>query len=162
MFDQNLITKATNILEIAKKKNIKLAFAESCTGGLLSALFTELPGSSEVIDCSFVTYSNAAKIKMIGVKKETLQEYGAVSEKVAQEMAIGALKNSQSDLALAITGIAGPDGGSKEKPIGLVYIGFAAKNKASAKKFIFLGERSDIRKSTLTEALKILETVIFN
>ncbi len=162
MFDQNLFTQAKKILEKSKEKKLKLAFAESCTGGLLSALFTEIPGSSQVVDCGFVTYSNEAKIKMLGVKVETLRNYGAVSEEVAKEMAIGALRNSQSDVALAITGIAGPDGGSEEKPVGLVYIGIADRNKASTKRFIFSGIRSDIRKSTVAEALKILETVIFN
>ena len=108
-----------------------MATAESCTGGLVAAVLTEIAGSSDVVDCGFVTYSNEAKKKMLGVPPRTLKRHGAVSAETAAAMANGALKNSQADLAVAITGIAGPGGGSKQKPVGLVY--FAAADTLTSK-----------------------------
>lgn len=157
-FMSNLAIQAKKILQNFEQKNFKLVTAESCTGGLLSALFTEISGSSKVFDRGFVTYSNDAKIQMIEVKKETLEKFGAVSEEVAKEMALGALKNSAADIAISITGIAGPDGGSAEKPVGLVYIACAKKNQITIRKFNFSGDRSEVRKSALIAALEMLET----
>ena len=156
-FNSFLRSQAKKILQILEEKNLKIASAESCTGGLLSALFTEIPGSSKAFERSFVTYSNAAKIEMLGVKKSTLENFGAVSEEVAKEMAIGVIKNSQSGVSVAITGIAGPNGGSAEKPVGLVYIATCADKKISVRKFYFSGDRSEIRKSTLIAALEMIE-----
>ncbi len=156
-FVKNLCDNAAKIIEIAKFKNLKIATAESCTGGLLAALFTEISGSSQVFECGFVTYSNEAKIEMLQVKKELLDLHGAVSAQVAEAMAQGALKNSPADLAVAITGIAGPDGGSKEKPVGLVYIAVACKNRSVVRKFNFAGDRVEVRKSSVIAALKMLE-----
>ncbi len=152
-FNSSLQNQAKKILQTLESKNQKLATAESCTGGLLSALFTEISGSSKTFDRGFVTYSNQAKIEMLGVKKETLEKFGAVSEEAAHEMAIGAIKNSQADIAIAITGIAGPEGGSLEKPVGLVYIVV----NDSVRKFIFSGDRGEVRKSSLIAALQMLE-----
>ncbi len=161
LFPADLTNAAQKILQLAEGKNLKLATAESCTGGLLSALFTEISGSSKVFDRGFVTYSNQAKIEMLGVKKETLEKFGAVSEEAAKEMAEGAARNSQADIAVAITGIAGPEGGSKtkgtsEKPVGLVFIAIFANEKTSLFKFNFSGNRSEIRKAALDAALEAI------
>lgn len=154
VFDLYLIDQSKKLLQIAEEKKIKIACAESCTGGLLSALLTEIPGSSKVFERGFIVYSNLAKIEMLGVKKETLEKFGAVSEEVAREMAQGVLKNSAADIAIAITGIAGPDGGSAKKPVGLVYI---AVND-QVRKFNFSGNRSEVRKSAVNAALQMLES----
>ncbi len=114
--------------KLLSEKNIKLAIAESCTGGLISSRLTDIPGSSLYIFQNFITYSNEAKIQLLNVKRETIQKYGVVSSEVAIEMTKGLLENHNCDIALSITGIAGPDGGSIEKPVGLVYIAVADKN----------------------------------
>ena len=154
--NQTLKSQAKEILDLAKEKNIKLAFAESCTGGLLSALFTEIPGSSAVIDRSFITYSNQAKIEMLDVNEQTLEKFGAVSEETAKEMAKGAIKNSTAQISISITGIAGPDGGSEEKPVGLVYIGVSSPKKTQVRKFNLYGNRSEVRKSAIIQSLNII------
>jgi len=137
---------------------LMIATAESCTGGLISTAMTARAGSSRVFERGFVTYSNAAKQELLGVCAETLAQYGAVSEEVAREMAVGALENSHADIAISVTGIAGPDGGSDDKPVGLVYIGYADKNgQNSAQKHIFDGNRDEIRQKT---AIIALETII--
>ncbi|MEJ8560693.1 CinA family protein [Yoonia sp. GPGPB17] len=117
---------AADLLTAAKAKGLMLATAESCTGGMLSAAITDIPGSSAIFDRAFVTYTNTAKVQMLGVKETTLAAHGAVSEQVAAEMAAGALRNSDADIAVAITGIAGP-GGSEHKPEGRVCFGLARK-----------------------------------
>ncbi len=156
-FNAHLINKTSQIVEELKGQNKKIAFAESCTGGLLSGLFTEISGASDVLDRSFVTYSNKAKVEMLGVDQDSLEKHGAVSEIIAKQMANGALKNSDADLAVSITGIAGPGGGSKEKPVGLVYIGLAKKDGFSrVRKFNFAGDRSQVRVSVLKAVLEIL------
>ena len=135
-----------------------LAIAESCTGGLLSSLMTDISGSSAFIKANFVTYANEAKMKYLNVKEETLKTYGAVSEQTAKEMVAGLLNVTNSDYALATTGIAGPTGGSKEKPIGLMYLGLASKNEIIVKKILqpeFL-DRKTIKKIFAKEALKEL------
>ena len=112
---------------MSRARGLKIATAESCTGGLVAAALTDIAGSSDVVDRGFVTYSNEAKQAMLGVPAATLKRHGAVSAETAAAMAAGALKNSQADLAVAITGIAGPGGGSKEKPVGLVYFAAASR-----------------------------------
>lgn len=152
-FTSDLRNSAQKILQNAAVKNLKITTAESCTGGLLSALFTEIPGSSKVFERGFVTYSNQSKIDLLGVKQSTLQKYGAVSFETAEEMAAGALKNSQADIAISITGVAGP-----EEKSGLVYIAVATHDKWIVKrKFQFSGDRSEIRKSSVIAALQLLE-----
>lgn len=156
MFSKSLVTKAKKILKIAEKKKLKITCAESCTGGLLSALLTEISGASNNFERGFVTYSNSAKKEMLKVKEKTLKAYGAVSEEVAKEMAIGAQKNAKADIAISITGIAGPDGGSVAKPVGLVYIAVANREKVIVKRFNFCGTRSKVRSSAINQALEMM------
>ena len=127
MIDEALRRTARRVLDLCRARGLRVATAESCTGGLVAAALTEIAGSSDVVDCGFVTYSNEAKQELLGVPAATLTRHGAVSRETAAAMAKGALKNSQADLAVAITGIAGPGGGSKRKPVGLVY--FAAADR---------------------------------
>jgi len=155
-FNSTIKSSATKILELLRTKNLKLTCAESCTGGLLSALFTSISGSSDVFERGFVTYSNQSKIEMLGVKEKTLKDFGAVSEEVAKEMALGALKNSKADIAVAITGIAGPKSDDTEKPVGLVYIAVATKEKIQVRKFNFSGDRDEVRLASVLEALNFL------
>jgi PncC family amidohydrolase len=139
------------------QKNMRLATAESCTGGMIAAAMTDRAGSSAVFERGYVTYSNEAKIEELGVKSETIETYGAVSEQTAAEMAKGALKNSHADIALSVTGIAGPNGGTEEKPVGLVYIGIALQNKEPhIVKNNFDGDRTTIRQATVEKALEML------
>jgi nicotinamide-nucleotide amidase len=128
--------------------------AESCTGGLIAKTFTDLAGSSDWFDRGFVTYSNQAKVDMLGVSSETLQQYGAVSEATASEMAIGAIANSGAQYAIAVTGIAGPGGGSPEKPVGTVWFGFATPENIICEKQIFEGDRQRVRQNSLQYALQ--------
>lgn len=135
-----------------------LAVAESCTGGLISSLLTDISGSSQYTKVNFVTYSNEAKHEYLGVENQTLEEYGAVSEQVAKEMAQGIIKNTGSDFALSTTGIAGPNGGSDKKPVGLIYIGVASKDKSIAFKYNADDalERTVIKTDFANKALEIL------
>lgn len=129
-----------------KAKGLMLAMAESCTGGMTAQAITSVAGSSEWFDRGFVTYSNAAKIDMLGVSSETLDKFGAVSEQTASEMALGALKNSASQIAGSITGIAGPDGGTEAKPVGMVCFAWASQNfPISTDTQLFHGNREQIR-----------------
>jgi PncC family amidohydrolase len=157
-FNYRSLSQAQKLLDLAVKKNIKIVSAESCTGGLISALITEISGSSKVFDRGFVTYSNEAKKENLGVLEETLSEFGAVSSQVASQMAIGAVKNSNANLSIAITGIAGPKSDDTEKPVGLVFIAsFNDLNKKLiVEEFVFYGNRSQIRNLTLQSALEIL------
>lgn len=148
---------ARQVLAACEARGIMLATAESCTGGMIIAALTDIAGSSSVVDRGFVTYSNDAKREMLGVSRETLDTFGAVSAETAAEMAAGALKNSRAGLALAVTGIAGPDGGSAEKPVGLVWFGVAVKGKpVRTEKQVFrnLG-RDHIRRETVRHALEM-------
>lgn len=154
----NLSAKILSTL--LRSKSFKLATAESCTGGMISAAMTDLSGSSDVFDRGFVTYSNQAKINMLGVLPKTLDLYGAVSEETVREMAAGALKNSLADISIAVTGIAGPTGGTEQKPVGLVYIGVANKDRLYAFKHIFKGNRSEVRQQTVNSALQHLSDII--
>lgn len=158
MIDKRLRAAATQVLDLFRARGLKIVTAESCTGGLVAAALTEIAGSSDVVDCGFVTYSNDAKQRMLGVPAATLKRHGAVSGATAAAMAAGALKYSQADVAVAITGIAGPGGGSKQKPVGLVY--FAAANRdgrrlARTRRYGKIG-RSRVRKRSVAEALELL------
>jgi nicotinamide-nucleotide amidase len=149
-FDQQIQEIAT----ILKKNNWQIVTAESCTGGLIASYFTELPGSSSWFERGFVTYSNLAKEQMLSVPPKFIEQYGAVSERVAQSMAVGALQHSMGHIAVSVTGIAGPDGGSIEKPIGTVCFGWAGQGiepKTIRKQFI--GDRHAIRLAACQEAL---------
>ncbi|MBX3596336.1 MAG: CinA family protein [Rhizobiaceae bacterium] len=150
-------TLATEFLLECTRRGIMSATAESCTGGLIIAALTDIAGSSVAVDRGFITYSNEAKMEMLGVRKETLEAHGAVSQETALEMAAGALSRSRAGIALAVTGIAGPGGGSEEKPVGLVWFGVAVEgHEPFAQKHIFadLG-REHIRHQTVLTALKL-------
>lgn len=162
MLPTELVAPAAALLERCRARGLKLATAESCTGGLIAALLTEIPGSSDVFERGFVTYSNDAKIEMIGVPSSLIADFGAVSPEVAAAMAYGALQHSRADIAVAVTGVAGPGGGTDLKPVGLVYLAASAKGGAAAAKecrFVPLC-RSDIRRATVVEALALLEVLI--
>lgn len=137
-------------------RGLTITTAESCTGGLISGRIINAPGASACVKEAYVTYSNEAKEKLLGVSHDTLESYGAVSEETAAEMANGAAKAACADIALAATGVAGPDGGSKEKPVGLVYIGCYVKGEVTVKKCLFKGNREANRKATVDEALNLL------
>jgi len=158
VFDEELFQKAQKLFDLALKCNIKIVSAESCTGGLISALLTEISGSSQIFDRGFVVYSNLAKIQNLGVDAQILNNFGAVSEEVAKEMAIGAIKNSQANLSVATTGIAGPGGETVDKAVGLVYISsFNSLNQnLMIKRFNFTGKRSQIRTLAIYNAIEIL------
>lgn len=130
--------------------------AESCTGGLISSFMTAQPGSSKVFECGYITYSNRSKLDLLGVLPETLEKFGAVSSFCAQEMAQGALLRSGANISIAVTGIAGPDGGTQQKPVGTVFIGFARKDRYLVYENYFQGDRESIRLQTVMSALKIL------
>ena len=149
--------KTLALLEAARARSLKIATAESCTGGLISATLTEIPGSSDVFERGFVTYSNQAKTEMLGVSQELIDAKGAVSEEVARAMAEGAIHNSQADLAVAVTGVAGPGGGSKDKPVGLVHIATARRDgPVSHERHVFSGDRREVRAATLKRAIEFL------
>lgn len=148
---------ADRFLKTCARHEILVATAESCTGGMIISLLTDIPGSSSMVDRGFVTYSNDAKMDMLGVSPETLDRHGAVSAETAYEMAQGALGNSRAGIALAVTGIAGPDGGSQEKPVGLVWFGLAMTGKpvvTERQVFENLG-RDHIRRETVRHALEM-------
>ncbi len=162
-FAKHLTDNARRLLEDCWRQGIMVATAESCTGGLVSALLTEIPGSSSVFERGFVTYSNQAKEDLLGVSKGILEKHGAVSSEVAEAMARGALTHSNADASLAITGIAGPDGGTKEKPVGLVYIAVAYRENAPlVERCHFGGGRDDIRMAAVEKSLKMIADVIAN
>lgn len=141
------------LADLLKQRGIMACVAESCTGGLLAGALTDLSGSSAYFDRGFVTYSNEAKHELLGVPMALIEAHGAVSAEVAAAMAEGALEKSRADLALSITGIAGPVGGSDEKPVGTVYIGLAGKNGVQSVHHLFKGDRAEIRAQTVDAAL---------
>jgi nicotinamide-nucleotide amidase len=152
---------AKRLLALARTRGLKIATAESCTGGLVAGALTDIAGSSDVVDRGFVTYSNAAKQSMLGVTPLTLERAGAVSRETAEEMAQGALAHSDADLAVAITGIAGPGGATPGKPVGLVHFAAAARGGRlihHAKKFGDIGRRK-VRRKSVDEALAMLEVL---
>jgi nicotinamide-nucleotide amidase len=153
MMDKQIIELSIRLGQSLKEKELKIVTAESCTGGGIAQAITEIPGSSVWFDRGFVTYSNLSKIQMLGVKQSTLEQYGAVSEQVAIEMVAGALLNSDADLAVAVTGVAGPGGGSVLKPVGTVYIAWGRKRKLFFNKFLFTGDRAEIRKQVIITSL---------
>ncbi|WP_415885806.1 nicotinamide-nucleotide amidase [Neptuniibacter sp. QD37_6] len=145
----------TDIAEKLQAKKFFIATAESCTGGWIAQEVTAIPGSSAWFDCGFVTYSNASKQRALGVSTDTLEKYGAVSAEVVAQMAEGALKNSGAHLSVATSGIAGPDGGSEEKPVGTVWFAWAEQSKpVRTKKYCFEGDRESVRKQAVSVALE--------
>lgn len=148
------------VVDLLVANELTISTAESCTGGLLAGRLINVPGVSEVFKRGLITYSNKAKRKMIGVKKVTLDKYGAVSEQVAAEMAKGTSALTKADVTVAITGIAGPDGGSEEKPVGLVYIGCCVKGKLTVREYHFTGNRSKVRESSVAAGLVLLRDCV--
>lgn len=162
MFSNETILLATQVLELARKDDHQIATAESCTGGLIIGALTEIAGSSDVVDRGFITYSNLAKQQSIHVKSDTLEKFGAVSKETAIEMVQGAIGNSAASIAVSVTGIAGPGGGSAEKPVGLVYIAAQKSGTAPCHQKHYFGDigRSAVREAAVIAALKLLKDVI--
>lgn len=156
IFSEKNETLAEVVGRLLIEKNLSISTAESCTGGLLAGKLTEISGISKVLIGGGVTYSNQAKMKMLGVKKETLDKYGAVSHQTAEEMARGIAEYYQTDIGVGITGIAGPGGGSDEKPVGLVYIGIYFKGECEVRKNVFNGSRDRVRARSVAEALNLI------
>lgn len=154
------VTLEKAVLDLLLANKLTLTCAESCTGGLLSARLVNVPGSSEVFKSGLVTYSNKAKRKLLGVKKSTLQKHGAVSSQTAEEMAKGAAFISKCDVTVSVTGIAGPDGGTEEKPVGLVYIACNVKGKVTVREYHFSGSREKVRTSAVSAALTLMRGCI--
>lgn len=144
------------VVKILKKKKLTLTTVESCTGGAIAARIVNVPGASEVLMQGFVTYSNEAKHKLVGVKKKTLKEFGAVSSQTAAQMAKGGCKVAGSDVAISVTGIAGPGGGTKKKPVGLVYIACTCQGKTTVKELHLTGDRTRIREQSVAQALILI------
>ena len=158
MIDQLFFNQAAGVLAACRAKGLSIVTAESCTGGLVAGALTEIAGSSDVVDRGFVTYSNAAKMAMLGVPEATLAAHGAVSRQTAVAMAQGALERAGVDLTVSITGIAGPGGGSADKPVGLVHFAAAAKDGRRIHREQRYGEigRSEVRRRSVIEALNML------
>ena len=157
IFADSLTAQARELLETCRVRHLKLAAAESCTGGLLAGVITSIAGASDVFEAGFVTYSNHAKVTLIGVPAQLLDAHGAVSEETARAMAEGTIAVAGTDIALAITGIAGPDGGSIEKPVGLVHIAAARRNGPTLHRKLLLGDhgREEIRLRSVSEVLTL-------
>lgn len=159
--DARLLTEAADLLEVCRSRRVLLATAESCTGGLIAAALTAIAGSSDVVDRGFVTYSNAAKTELLGVPAALIAQHGAVSEKVARAMAEGALARSAASITVAVTGVAGPGGGSAEKPVGLVWFGLAQRGRAPVTEDrVFPGDRTAIRAATVLHAFALIRAAL--
>ena len=148
------------VVDLLQANDLTVTCVESCTGGLLSARLINVPGVSDIYKSGVITYSNKSKRRFVGVKKTTLQRYGAVSEQTAEEMAKGAVLLTKADVSVAVTGIAGPDGGTEEKPVGLVYIACNVKGKVTVKKYRFSGNRTKVRESAVSAALVLMRDCI--
>jgi nicotinamide-nucleotide amidase len=157
MSDHDLGEVARRVGDLLRARGWRLAVAESCTGGWLAKVITDIPGSSQWFECGFVVYSNDAKVELLGVSPETLAAHGAVSEAVARELAAGALARSSAQIAVAITGIAGPDGGTPDKPVGTVWIAIAVKDvPVECRCRLFPGDRDAVRRAAVRAALNDL------
>ena len=162
IFPADLLLRAEKLLGASRAQGLRIATAESCTGGLVAALLTEIPGSSDVFGRGFVTYSDKAKQDMLGVPGALLRQHGAVSEAVARAMAQGAVRNSTAQLSVAVTGIAGPGGGSEEKPVGLVHIAAARAGEPTIHRECRFGDigRGEIRLKSVETALEMLQSLV--
>ena len=161
MLAEKLVTLAEKLVTLAREKNITFGTAESCTGGLISAAVTDISGASAVFWGGIVSYDNRVKENLLGVEHETLVTLGAVSAKTAEQMAVGAVRALSVDFAVSVTGIAGPGGGTPEKPVGLVYIAVAStKGVITVKENHFKGEREEVRRQTVETALSMLISAI--
>jgi nicotinamide-nucleotide amidase len=161
MFSDDQLALAEALLQACREAGLKAAVAESCTGGLIAGCLTAVSGSSDVVERGFVTYTNEAKAGMLGVPESMLTEHGAVSEPVARAMAEGALANSPADIAVAVTGVAGPTGGTAEKPVGLVHFAAARRGAETlAEDHRFDGDRDAVRMQSVTAAVKLLRCIV--
>jgi nicotinamide-nucleotide amidase len=162
LFPADVLIQAAAILDLCREKRLTLATAESCTGGLIAACFTEIAGASDVFERGIVSYSNRAKEELLGVAPQTLARFGAVSKETALEMAAGARERAKTDIAIAVTGVAGPGGGSQEKPVGLVHFAAAASSAPPLHRGCRFGEisRSEIRMLALRQALLMTQEAI--
>ena len=161
MADEEMLAAASDLLDLCRRKKLMIATAESCTGGLVAGALTEISGSSAVVDRGFVTYTNAAKQQMLGVPADILKRHGEVSRETAEAMARGALAQAPADLAVAITGIAGPGGGTDTKPVGLVHFAAAARDGRlihEEKRYGDIG-RGEVRRLSVLQALAMLRTL---
>jgi len=157
MLSSAILETAAALLDACRERGIRLATAESCTGGLIAAALTAIAGSSDVVDCGFITYSNDAKTELVGVPPDTIARHGAVSEDVARAMAAGALAHSRANIAVSVTGLAGPGGGSFEKPVGMVWFGLAQRDRSVAvERQIFPGDRAAVRAAAVAHALAMI------
>jgi nicotinamide-nucleotide amidase len=158
MFDRETTIAIKDVLERAREQGLKIATAESCTGGLIAAALTSVAGSSDVVERGFVTYSNEAKHELLGVPTDMLEAFGAVSEQVARAMAEGALEHSRADLAVSVTGVAGPGGGSEEKPVGLIHLAAARSGNPTVHARLTCGNigRDEIRQASMMKAFELL------
>ncbi len=158
MLPRELERLAADVLAACRARDLRLSLAESCTGGLIAGCLTAIPGSSEVLERAFVTYSNAAKSEMLGVDDLLIAVHGAVSEQVARAMAEGALDRSRTDIAAAVTGIAGPGGGSADKPVGMVHIAVARRDHPTVHhRHLFAGDRDAVRTQAIAATLELLK-----
>lgn len=159
MIDSAILDRAAELLQALRERGWMLATAESCTGGLIAAALTHIAGSSDVVDCGFVTYSNEAKADMLGVSPDLIVRNGAVSEGVAGRMADGALARSRATVAVSVTGVAGPGGGSVDKPVGLVWFGTAVRDGTTLTEHrAFTGDRASVRSQTVAHAFGLIES----
>ena len=158
MFSDDMLHDAADLLEVCRGAGLKLATAESCTGGLIAGLLTEIAGSSDVVERGFVTYSNEAKQELIGVPAATIESHGAVSEATALAMAEGALDHARADISVAVTGVAGPGGGSAAKPVGLVHLAAARRGRPTIHRECRFGDigRAEVRIASVRAALELI------
>ena len=151
---------ASDIVRILTDKGMTISFAESLTGGMISSEIVSVPGASACFEGSVVSYSNDVKIKILGVLDDVIRNFGAVSELCAKQMASGVRRLMDTDIAVSVTGIAGPDGGTDDKPVGTVYIGLSSQDSCSAKHYVFEGDREAVRRQTVSEALRMVLDLI--
>ena len=156
-----LNNKSKKIVRLLKKKKIKISFAESCTGGLLSSAVTSVSGSSKVFNLGLIAYSNESKIKVLNISKKLIRKYGAVSEQACKAMAKNVSKIGKTNMSISITGIAGPSGGTKQKPVGLVYVGIKRGNKVKVNRYLFKNKgRLYIQKAAVNKSLDLILSFI--
>ena len=160
ILSSEILADARKVIDVYRKSGLMIATVESCTGGLLAGALTSIAGSSEVLERGIVTYSNAAKSEQVGVPNTLIDVHGAVSEQVARAMAEGGVARSQADVAIAVTGIAGPDGGTVEKPVGLVHLAVARVERETLHfSRVFVGDRDDVRLGSVLAGLRFLHSI---
>ena len=162
MFDEAMQQLARDLFEDLEREDLMIATAESCTGGLIAGLLTEVPGSSAFVECGFVTYSNRAKTQLLGVPAELIEQDGAVSEGVARAMVEGVLAHSEADIAVAVTGVAGPGGGTAAKPVGLVHVAAKWRGRGTCHERLELGDigRNQVRLESVRQAIQLARTAL--